>query len=301
MHDHTGRHRAVARLVTLALWGVGSAYLVQTELAFPTPNIVAMISAPIVWAAVIALPILGTFAMRERQYVAAILIWLAAVVGSSYAMSGTLSRSAETRDVLVAKSAELAKQRRQIEKDLADAKDMLTAARRKCSEGRECLPATKATIGVYEGAVAGHEHRLSKLDLSSPMSGERRLAALLSFATGKDLAASEQMIALIAPALFGLTLELSAFAVAMLGWHPTRKPLPRLLPLETIPANVGKHPVILALEQARRPVNNSELAKLMNVCNGEATKRRREVANVINVQRIGRECIISLKAGAYSL
>ena len=124
------------------------------------------------------------------------------------------------------------------------------------------------------------------------MSGERRLAALLSFATGKDLAASEQMIALIAPALFGLTLELSAFAVAMLGWHPTRKPLPRLLP----PANVGKHPVILALEQARRPVNNSELAKLMNVCNGEATKRRREVANVIKVQRIGRECMISLRA-----
>ena len=119
--------------------------------------------------------------------------------------------------------------------------------------------------------------------------------------TGKDLAASEQMIALIAPALFGLTLELSAFAVAMLGWHPTRQPLPLLLPAENVAANVSKHPVIAALERARRPVNNSELAKLMNVCNGEATKRRREVANVINVQRIGRECMISLKAGACSL
>jgi len=29
---------------------------------------------------------------------------------------------------------------------------------------------------------------------------------------------------------------------------------------------------------------------------GEATKRRREVANVIKVQRIGRECMISLRA-----
>lgn len=300
MSDHTARHRAVARAVAFALWGVGSAYLVKTELSSAAPDYVVVYSAPVVWAAIIALPILGAYARRERQWVATVFIWLAALVGSVYTMTGTLSRNAEARDLNVARSDENAKLRRQIERDLADAREMLAAARRKCGEGRECLPATKATIGVYEGAVAGHEHRLSKLDLSSPVAGERRIAALVTFATGKDLATTSEIVGLIAPALFGLTLELAAFAVAMLGWHPVPPSPPLPGKRAPLPANVvpfpAKHPVIAALEKAGRPVNNSELASLMAVCGGEATKRRKEVASLISVQRVGRECMISLRA-----
>jgi hypothetical protein len=299
MPDHKARHRAVARAVTIALWAVGSAYLINSEILSNNPDYVVIASVPIVWAAIISLPILATYARHERQWLAACLIWIAATVGSVYTMTGTLSRNAEARDVIVARFAETAKERRRIEKDLADAKDMLAAARKKCGEGRECLPATKATIGVYEGAVAGHEHRLSKLDLTSPVAGERRIASLLTFATGKDLQTTSEIVGLVVPALFGLTLELAAFAVAMLGWHPT-KPLPgKRAPL---PANVvrfpEKHPVIAALERAKRPINNSELAKLMAVCDGEATKRRKEVADLISVARVGRECMISLKSTA---
>ena len=187
MAHSTTRPRTVARLVTVALWGVGSAYLLKSELAAPSPDIVVLASTPIVWAVIISLPILASYARRDGKWLAMALIWLAALVGSAYTLQATLGRQAENRDVLISKAADVAKQRTAIERDLTAAKAMLATARAKCGEGRQCLPATLATIGVYEGAVAGHEHRLSRLTVSAPDAGERRIAALLSFATGAKL------------------------------------------------------------------------------------------------------------------
>lgn len=301
MSDHTGRHRAVARAVTLALWGVGSAYLVKTELGHPEPDYVVVVATPIVWAVVIALPILAAYARRDRQWLAAGLIWLAAAVGATYTLQGTLGRQAEARDVLVERAAELQKQRKRIERDLIAAREMLAAARAKCGQGRECLPATRATIGVYEGAVVGHETRLSRLETAAPAAGEKRIAALLSFATGADVAAASEIVGLVVPALFGLTLELAAFAVAMLGWHPQRRRFPEN---ERFPAHqasvaapeivVGQHPVIAALRQVGRPVNNNELAALMSVCAPESSKRRKEVAHLLREIRVGKNIMVSL-------
>lgn len=294
----------VARAATIALWAVGSAYLVKPELDRAIVDYVAIVSTPIIWAVVISLPILAAYARRERQWTAAILIWLAAVVGSAHTMQGTLGRQAATRDIAVAQAEAVAKQRTTIERDLTAAKSMLAAARAKCAAGRECLPATKATIAVYEGAVAGHEHRLSKLVAAAPAAGEARIAALLSFATGATAASSAAIVAMIVPALLGLTLELSAFAVAMLGWHPPRQVTAtagkssELISTVSKPgqlcAEVRKHPVIAALERAGRPVSNGELAHLMAVCAGEATKRRREVADSIREVRVGRHIMVSL-------
>lgn len=298
MHHHTTRPRTVARFVTVALWGVGSAYLLKSELSAPIPDPVVMASTPIVWAVIISLPILATYARRDGQWLAMALIWLAALVGSAYTLQATLGRQAESRDVLVAKAAEVGKQRTAIERDLAAAKAMLATARAKCGEGRQCLPATLATIGVYEGAVAGHEHRLSKLGVSAPDAGERRIAALLSFATGAKLENVVEIVGLVLPSLFGLTLELAAFAVAMMGWHPGNPPTPPgkrdALPANVVELRPAKHPVIAALEKVGRPVNNAELANLMNVCDGEATKRRREVSRQIREYRNGRSIMVAL-------
>lgn len=302
MAHHNARPRMVARVVTVALWAVGSAYLIKNELSSANPDWVVLCATPVVWAVVISLPILATYARRDGQWMAMALIWLAAIVGSVYTLQGTLGRQAEVRDTLVAKAVEIARQRSVIERDLADAKAMLSTARAKCGQGRTCLASTQATIGVYEGAVAGHEHRLSKLKIVSPIAGERRIAALLSFATGKDLDKVSEVVGLILPSLFGITLELTAFAVAMMGWHPTvaGQPLPpgpgkrAPLPANVVELRPAKHPVIDALERAGRPVNNGELAKLMGVCDGEATKRRREVTSRITVRRVGRECMVAL-------
>lgn len=81
------------------------------------------------------------------------------------------------------------------------------------------------------------------------------------------------------------------------------------LPIQTrhLPANViqlpgkgsstlaGKHPVIAALEAAGKPLTNTELAEAMSVCGGESTKRRREVADLIDEWTVGKFVLIALK------
>jgi hypothetical protein len=67
---------------------------------------------------------------------------------------------------------------------------------------------------------------------------------------------------------------------------------PRKIKTHRLPA---KHPVISALENIKVPVNNGELARLMGVSDGEASKRWREVAHLLEVARVGKERRISLK------
>jgi hypothetical protein len=60
----------------------------------------------------------------------------------------------------------------------------------------------------------------------------------------------------------------------------------------------ARHPVVCALENVGYPVTNGELARLMGVSDGEASKRWREVAHLLDVARIGKERRIRLKCAA---
>lgn len=58
----------------------------------------------------------------------------------------------------------------------------------------------------------------------------------------------------------------------------------------------GKHPVLAALENAGGSVaSNRDLAALMGVTDGEATKRRAEVAHLLIEQQVGKERRIALR------
>lgn len=308
MTSHTTRPQWVARASTLALWAVGSAYLVKSELVAPQPDWVLMCSTPVVWAIIISLPIMATYARRDRQWIAALLIWCAAIAGSVYTLQATLGRQAESRDMRVERAQQVESERARILNDLSAAKAMLAQAIRKCGTGRNCRSSTKATISVYEGAVAGHQHRLAKLHVVAPAAGERRIAALVAALTGHDTAKVSEAVGLMLPALFGIVVELSAFALAMFGWHPkksSRKPFPETFSApvgrgpqpgkhQPLPKNVvrfvgNRHPVLDALERVDRPINNNELAALMGVSPGEASKRWKEVSDRLSVNRVGRE------------
>jgi hypothetical protein len=78
-----------------------------------------------------------------------------------------------------------------------------------------------------------------------------------------------------------------SFSKANQAPAPPRKVLSYRLP--------AKHPVISALENIKVPVNNGELARLMGVSDGEASKRWREVAHLLEVARAGKERRIALK------
>lgn len=54
--------------------------------------------------------------------------------------------------------------------------------------------------------------------------------------------------------------------------------------------------IIEVLQNAKTSLSNRELAAAMGVSDGEASKRRAEVEHLLDVQKIGKECRISLKA-----
>jgi hypothetical protein len=107
------RPRTVARAATIALWAVGSAYLIRHELAAASPDPVVIASTPVVWGVVISLPILATYARQDRQWVAMALIWLAALVGSAYTLHATFGRQASARDTAVATAEHVITQRQE--------------------------------------------------------------------------------------------------------------------------------------------------------------------------------------------
>ena len=78
--------------------------------------------------------------------------------------------------------------------------------------------------------------------------------------------------------------------------------MPRRLPANVVPIGKGhtsfavKHPVLAALEVAGKPLTNTELAEAMKVCGGESTKRRREVADLLDETVAGKFVLIGLKA-----
>lgn len=291
----TTRPQWVARAVTLSLWAVGSAYLVKNEIASGNPDPVVLAATPVVWAVVITLPILATYARYDRQWTAMALIWLAAIVGSAYTLQATVGRQAAVRDVAVASAADIVRQRDSVEKDLTSAKASLDAARQRCGTGKVCLDSTKLLIQMYERQVSAHEAKLETLALPAPRAGEQRIAWLLTLATGKD---ATEVVGMLLPALFGIVIELAAFSCAMYGWHPSRERLPTVSAQENnrkmLTYTPPRHPVIVALENIGKPVSNGELARLMGVTAGEASKRRQEVANLLKVWREGQHVMAAL-------
>lgn len=303
--------RWVARAITAALWIVGSAYLIKAELAAPVPDIVVIAATPIVWLVVITLPILVGPALQSRQYVAAGLLIIAALVGSAYTLSGTISRQSEARDARVARASVEAGERRDIDAKRAEAEAMMARSRedlaRECRSGagKRCS-GIKATISVYEAAVAGYDAKLATLKVESPAAGEGRIAAALAIifgGTGSDYADG---VALFLPALLGVTLELGALATAMFGFHGTLTVSTVSKPQNTVAAlDLTEVPRVTdkELDELRRlllsahaPLSNNDIKDALSISKSEASKRTQKAvdAGIASKVRVGRHVAISL-------
>ena len=75
-----------------------------------------------------------------------------------------------------------------------------------------------------------------------------------------------------------------------------RKTSQKRLPANVVPLRSGKHPAAAAIEANGGSVaSNRELARLMDVSDGEASKRWKEIRHLLNVRREGREVRLALK------
>ena len=296
--------RRVARAATIALWAVGSAYLLRHEWQAASPDWVVICATPVVWGVILALPVLSTYARHDRMWLATALLWLAAIMGSVYTLNATIGRQAGARDAAVQSATVIEQQRAALTVALDAEKLRRQDALNRCGTGRACHESTRSLLGMHQLEIERLERQIAGLTVATPQAGEQRVAALLSLVFGLEATFAADLVALLAPCLLGLTLELSAFAAAMYGWHPgtaPAQPVRQHLPapakpetLANVTANAAPHPVIDALIRAGRPLTNGELAKAMGCCDGEATKRRREVANFVNTRRAGRHVMISL-------
>jgi hypothetical protein len=221
--------RYTARALAVLLWIAGSAYLVRNELSMPNPDWVVIATMPLIWAAVIALPILAHHAWKQAEYTACLLLTLAAVVGSCFTLQGTIARQSEARDGKVAeaqasnfKRSELLEELGRAQRRLDDANRYADAERTttcgpRCKDWERRAVEVKAYIDQTTAAIAA-------LGADKPVaSGEKRVAAaigLLPFVTASQEKV-EAAVALFLPSLFGLFLELAALASAFFGWRPT--------------------------------------------------------------------------------
>jgi len=190
------------------------------------------------------------------------------------------------------------------------------AAKCKGGVGPHCKGAT-ATRDVYQAAVKGHDADL--LRLGSPQTanaGYKAAAEALSMMgfVGRSEPEIERALIVLLPWLAVLIAELGTivFLSSALGHRKeliaekaTKPPiaLPEIQQSKEInqfPANVipisGKHPVVRALESAGRHLSNRELASVMRVSEGEASKRCREIPEQLDVFRRGHFQMVGLRS-----
>jgi hypothetical protein len=222
--------RYFARGLSVLLWIAGSAYLVRNELGMPSPDWVVIFTMPLIWAAVITLPILAHHAWKHGELTACTLLSIAAIVGTCFTLSGTVSRQSEARDGKVAEAqaqnftrAELLGELDRAKQRYEDANRYADIARgdRKC--GTQCRD-----WELRAKEVKAHIDQLTRdiaaIGADKPVaSGEKRVAAAISalpfISASKETV--EANVALFLPFLFGVFLELAALACAFFGWQPT--------------------------------------------------------------------------------
>lgn len=204
-------------------------------------------------------------------------------------------------------------------------------------KGNACTGKT-ASVTLYEAALKTHRTELGHIGPAHKVGAKsENMATLISALTGRDKGKTQQVLEIIRPFTFALIFELAALvsfgfafghrAAATISGKPATQadlhaeidpatvailtaetpenepPKPRGTRKTNRQSNVvqfpAKHPVIEALDKAGGTVSsNRDLARIMGVTDGEASKRVREVAHLLTIERIGKETRISRKSVA---
>jgi hypothetical protein len=216
--------KLLARYVSVILWAIGSLYMINIELAKPTRDWLVILSMPLIWAVVIILPILCWQSLKEKRYGSFIALLTASLIGSTFTLESTISRQASKRDNNVEQSFDNDVSRTRLKSLIKKDEDMLAeemkAKSKKCANAKFDCNGIDESITVYQSSLANHRLELSKLgNRQSPRAGEKRIAQFISDLLGYEIHIANKFVSDIIPLIFGLFLELAAFATAVYGWH----------------------------------------------------------------------------------
>ncbi|MEQ8823817.1 MAG: hypothetical protein RIC14_05540 [Filomicrobium sp.] len=275
-----------------------------------SPGIWTSLTAAVVVVAIstaAALTVAG-IAWRGRKWGLAAGLFLAFLCGAAYSLSATLDRVSTAKDGRVheKQSHNLA---------IAEAKAAVEAARDQLGAAKagmlaECKGRNPANLSddgwpkcrrhwraaeSAQAKLASAEAQRSSLGaIVVEDSGAERVAALIPFGlvSPKQVTLYQPVLLPVALFLFGNLLV--AFGFAGLSSTRIKRPQPVAVPMKDI---TPVDPVVVALKQIGRPVNNGELARLADMSDATVHRRVSELISqgVVSKARNGREVAISLR------
>lgn len=270
---------------------------------------------------------LANQAWQQLRLSAASGLAILAVFGSALTIYAAMGNRAEVRDVKVASASLSDAERARLQADLDKTTKLVAEAEAwtatECKSGRG--PKCEGTTFILnqrrasQNALQGQLKQVGPIATPEPKASQ---VALLAGLAGYDAAKTKQVVSAIEPLAFPLFLEL--LAILLFGFGLGHKPVARFPTIAdtrqtsffageiketdcpTPPSNGGTrqsnvvqlHPVVEALQRAGNPVSNRDLAHLMNVSDGESSKRWQEVRDQLDIGREGKELRISLKRTA---
>lgn len=262
----------------------------------------------------------------SRHHVAAGALVVASALGSFLTIYNGIGSRAEVRNVKVAAVELSTSERTRIEADLAKTTRLVAEAETwvgaECKSGRgtKCEGVT-FVLNQRKASQASLQGQLKTVGPIAPAEPKAAQAGLLAGLMGYNAATVQSIASALEPVAAPLFFEVLAILLFVVGLG--HKPVARFPTIAdtrqtsfhnepaatdcpTPPTNGGTrqsnvvqlHPVVEALQRAGNPVSNRDLAHLMNVSDGESSKRWQEVRDQLDIGREGKELRISLKRTA---
>lgn len=244
-------------------------------------------------------------AARQHLYVWALVLGVAACVGTGVCILGSAGRGAE----VVERRAASANQSNDVRRDaLAE----LSKARLRRDEladqfARECSSGRKDRCNGIKFALDSADSHAAILQVRADAAAPEQVAnikikhaaRMLAFFLGFNQSRAEEGLELLWPVALPLVNELLSIAFFGIGFGhrkvvvispPARLALPAPQLPDRLPMVSEEAAVLAALDRANRPVSNEELALLLQVSPGESSKRARilEIAGKVTRKRAGR-------------
>lgn len=304
----------------LALLALQTWLLLEHAVATPGHSLAMLAAVPVVSVTLAALPVLIEHCLRTRALLkaAALAVLFGLLVG--YSLPQAIGRSAEARDTKIAEAVATARPLKMMLDELDTARkrveDAAGEVKRESRDG-----GCKSRCEGWKRTQAERQARVDQLvgdiaKLAPPKIGASdapRIAAVLGI--------SEATVNLYAPLFLPVAIEVGVWVLLWFGFSlapsdahkasgaAIRQPAHEAGPSLVACAGAGRAPeaqskdsghdleaeaVMAALAQAQRPVTNDELAEMMGVSKGEASKRVTALAGRVNKQRVGRHVAITL-------
>lgn len=253
---------------------------------------------------VAALPIWIEAARKARSYLVAGTLVVAFVALLAYSLPATIGRTGEIKETKAADTSKVIEDKARIEADHATTKKLVDEANRwqinacKGGNGPDC----KAATFVLNQRSASLEKLTGQLARMKPAGAGDLGSDTLAWASAGWVTADT--VRRSSALSFAIGLDLAIWSLFLLASHILAKPstvsensfraseliLPEGVTAEDL-ENLRK-----LLTRTGRPVNNNEVARLMSVTKGEASKRvsAAVAAGLVQRRRVGREVSIAV-------